>query len=648
MKQSTHRILVMVVATCVVAGCGPTPPIPVNGARDQLLDQAFQIMPTDPVRAADLFAQAGPGPSLEEARMAAWAGCLRKIQASADSWRRYLGDHPPPQLAGTARLELIRKLVEMDAAVEAVAERGLMPDSLQPAADEALLSISDANQRLQAARRLVISSPKRLAAHDRKLERTLLASLSPEDRLARSRAWRSGGSPKTAAAELRSLKWRGPVEIERRRELAQAEIEAGSPLRALRVLPNGRDATAKDFVLRARAYRNRAWHLWPGRGEEKAFRDCLDAVGRTLAAGPSSEISESAHELGLECATETGRLDVALDSWRRLEGAGWKDSRREWLGRRLGVALALAGTSDRVAEIARALPAHERCLQFWMASTSTDRQASLESLSNAPVADLYAVWAREASGWARGGPAEFSPPVSPGAPPRSVGRLTDIGAPKEAARQWRRIRASRSTTPAEALAASTLAAASGLPTDSIRWLRAGFPSLGTVDVTRAPRNAVEAYLPIRWPDGLVAAARESGVDPWLLAGIARQESTFSAHAVSPRGAVGVVQLLPSTARVHSRALGLGSSPDLYDPAINFRLGARELSILLRKFGAVEPALAAYNAGETRVRSWWRLQPDRRRFTEEIPVPETYNYVRRVVYLSEAYRLLYGESWRNAQ
>jgi soluble lytic murein transglycosylase len=145
----------------------------------------------------------------------------------------------------------------------------------------------------------------------------------------------------------------------------------------------------------------------------------------------------------------------------------------------------------------------------------------------------------------------------------------------------------------------------------------------------------------------VAAARESGLDPWLIAGVARQESGFAAHAVSPRGAIGVLQLLPSTARLHARALGLGSQPDLRDPESNLRIGARELSALIRRFDEVEPALAAYNAGVTRVRGWWKRWPDRHRFTEEIPVPETYNYVRRVVYLSEAYRLVYEEEWRTA-
>ena len=114
--------------------------------------------------------------------------------------------------------------------------------------------------------------------------------------------------------------------------------------------------------------------------------------------------------------------------------------------------------------------------------------------------------------------------------------------------------------------------------------------------------------------------------------------------MSSRGAIGVLQLLPSTGRLHARALGLSSQPDLRNPELNIRLGARELGSLIRRFGAVEPALAAYNAGLKRVRGWWKQWPEPQRFTEEIPVPETYNYVRRVMFLSEAYRLTYNEEW----
>jgi soluble lytic murein transglycosylase len=107
-----------------------------------------------------------------------------------------------------------------------------------------------------------------------------------------------------------------------------------------------------------------------------------------------------------------------------------------------------------------------------------------------------------------------------------------------------------------------------------------------------------------------------------------------------------MQLLPATARGHALALGFGAHPDLEQPGLNIRIGARELRRLLDRFGAVEPALAAYNAGEGRVRRWLEEEPDRFRFTEAIPIPETYSYVRRVRSLAEAYRVFYAEQWRS--
>jgi len=213
-----------------------------------------------------------------------------------------------------------------------------------------------------------------------------------------------------------------------------------------------------------------------------------------------------------------------------------------------------------------------------------------------------------------------------------------------AASEWRRIRSKRGSWPSEGLAEAALADRRGRQMDAIRALKAAMPELGTVAMNVAPINGVKAYLPLRWPAALKAAAAESGLDPWLLAGVSRQESAFTAHARSPRGALGVMQLLQGTARGHARALGLGSRPELTDPEVNIRLGARELAWLVKRFGAVEPALAAYNAGETRARRWWRAENDRFRFTEAVPIPETYNYIRRVSYLSEAYRLVYAEEW----
>lgn len=642
----TFQINATLVAAILVAAC-TGPPVPHGDeARERTLDLAFSLASTDPARAAALFADTGPGATLEHARMASWADCLDQTQASPDAWRRYLADGPPPSLENRARLALVRALANAGEIAALASERTLLPTELQPRADELLLMGGEAVVRLEAAHRLAVAAPQKLDSLDRTLSRQILSGLEPQDRLDRSRAWRRSGAPSRAAAELRSVRWQGGIEDERRRELALSELAAGSPRAALRALPSGNDADVADLVLRAQAHRNRAWGLFPNREAERVFRDCTTNAERALGRGATGDSRFAALGLLLECATEAGNLDAALDSWRLLEAARWRDPRREWLGRRLGVALVHRGNAlDAVRTLARSMANQQRCLRYWLATSSTEGVPELQSLAGSGLADLYGLWSREALHLPQPEDVRLGPPAATGRIPSSVRRLIDAGAEDAAVGQWRRVRRLRAITPEEATAAAELAARRGFPTDVIRWLRAGFPGLGTVDMAAEAENAVLAYLPLRWQEALMAASRESGVDPWLIAAVARQESTFSAHAVSPRGAVGVLQLVPSTARGHARALGLGTSPNLRDPTLNIRLGARELGYLIRRFGALEPALAAYNAGETRVRGWWRRRPEPQRFTEEIPVPETYNYVRRVVYLSDAYRLAHQQTWR---
>jgi soluble lytic murein transglycosylase len=643
-----QRLFILAAAVTVAACSNGVAPL-VDSERDRLLDQAFALADSDPARAAALFADAGPGPSLENSRMSVWATCLERTAAGADAWHRFLEDQPPESLGVRARLALIRALIEQGEVEASLSERSLLSANDRSKADEHLFAVDDPATRLEAARRLAVTNPAFLAANDRELDRRLANKLSPEDRLQRADSLRRTGRSSRAASELRRLKWSGELEKQRRRELARAELESGSPLRALNALPSGRQADAEDHVLRAQAFRNRGWHLFPNRSGQRYFRDCVAAAEATIAVDGTREQRMSAHVLRLECATEVGRFGPALESWRSLEAEGWINGRRDWLGRRLGVALALSGGEDpAVLELARNLPSQARCLRYWIAANSPDPSLEFEALADVGVADLYAQWSLQALARHPTEGRGLGPPVPAGQPPSSVDRLSAAGAETEALREWRRVQRARSSIPAEALAAAELAADNGWSTSSIRWLRAAFPELGTVNMNEAAENAVRAYLPLRWSEAVVAAARETGLDPWLIAGIARQESGFVAHARSPRGAIGVLQLLPSTARLHAGALGLGSQPDLEDPEINLRLGARELGALMRRFGAVEPALAAYNGGLTRVRGWWKRWPDRHRFTEKIPVPETYNYVRRVVFLSEAYRQVYEEEWRRGQ
>lgn len=648
MSLDHRRRLNVLAAAIVAAACTQGPQPHSLPERDRILDQAFSLADTDPARAAALFADAGPGTTLESSRMAVWAACLERTATGPDAWRRYLDDRPPETLAVQARLSLIRTLIDGGSFKTAILERSRLPSTHQAEADVLLFAAADPAVSLDAAHRLVVSSPSFLSTADRELDRRLASKLSPEQQLDRARAWRRAGRASRAASELRGSMWSGDLETRRRRELARAELESGSPLRALKALPSGRNGEAEDHLLRARAFRNRGWHRFPDRGERRFFQDCASAAELSITGDTDGDALVEAHLLRLECATQTGRLEAALESWRVLETEAWRDARREWLGRRLGLALARAGEILAVRELARSLPTQERCLRYWLAVASADSSDELATLADASIADLYALWARQALALPTPQVSSLALAVPAGAPPVSVERLLTAGTTSEALRQWGRIRRSRPPTPAEALSAAQHAANHGWSTDSIRWLRAGFPELGTIGMNEAPENVVRSYLPLPFKEEIEAAANEAGLDPWLIAGVARQESGFVPHAQSPKGAIGILQLLPSTGRLHARALGLGSHPDLRDPAVNLRLGARELGFLVRRFGAVEPALAAYNGGLTRVRGWWKRWPDRQRFTEEIPVPETYNYVRRVVFLAEAYRLVYEDDWRRAR
>ena len=133
------------------------------------------------------------------------------------------------------------------------------------------------------------------------------------------------------------------------------------------------------------------------------------------------------------------------------------------------------------------------------------------------------------------------------------------------------------------------------------------------------------------------ASSSAGVDAYLFYGVVRQESLFRPDAVSPSGAVGLAQLMPGTARRIARAnqQPAPSTTDLFDPALNLRLGAAHLRELIDRFdGQSLVALAAYNAGPLPVDRWLPEEPmDADIWVENIPYNETRDYVQRVLWHS---------------
>lgn len=132
------------------------------------------------------------------------------------------------------------------------------------------------------------------------------------------------------------------------------------------------------------------------------------------------------------------------------------------------------------------------------------------------------------------------------------------------------------------------------------------------------------------------------VDPWLLYSVVRSESLFDPDIVSSAGAVGLAQLLPSTAMDVARRMQI-DPPVLTDPLDNLSVGARYLSMLTEQFGNPFRAVMAYNAGQGRVRDWERRYADLEGVLLHagIPFDETRNHVRNVVVAAAYYGYLYG-------
>jgi soluble lytic murein transglycosylase len=145
------------------------------------------------------------------------------------------------------------------------------------------------------------------------------------------------------------------------------------------------------------------------------------------------------------------------------------------------------------------------------------------------------------------------------------------------------------------------------------------------------------WYPLRYEQIVRGHSRNYDLDPALLAAVIYQESKFKADARSSSGAIGLMQLLPDTAK--GIALHTGGTAfrvdDLYDPELNVRYGAWYLRHLMQKYGDERTALAAYNAGQDNVDRW-------RRSGLGIQFAETRAYVERVEELKQIYRDAYAK------
>jgi soluble lytic murein transglycosylase len=161
--------------------------------------------------------------------------------------------------------------------------------------------------------------------------------------------------------------------------------------------------------------------------------------------------------------------------------------------------------------------------------------------------------------------------------------------------------------------------------------------VGAVIVRTEPDFYLRARYPLRYESVIRAHAETYDLDPALLAAVVYTESRFDADARSSAGAIGLMQLLPDTAR--GIAVRTGGDrfvvSDLLDPEINVRYGSWYLRNLIRRYGDVRVALAAYHAGQGNVDRW-------REQGVGIQFPETGHYVSKVLAARTRYARAYPD------
>ena len=554
---------------------------------------------------------------------------------------------------------------------------------------------ADARTAAQAARVFWRDFPDHPAAGDEPALEAQLAAFpggalrpaSPRDHVARAGHLLNAGQPALAVAEARAA--RESLSGEEREELdlllaralaADGKRGEAGPLLEEAVRAEQPRTAAAAMLLLARD-RSR-------RSDEPGAVALLDQLARRFPA--SSEADEGAF-LAARLQLDAGQGDdgrkrlLTLAARRTANGAearwalAWLSYRGNQpdAGERFAAAAALASDDE---SRARALYWQARTLAGPQASALYQRALALDPLgwygllAHAALEPLVPRSSRDA-GAARPGSSEEAPPARADAPPfppaagasplAAAGaqlpdparRLLRIGfLPEAAAELDRAARAAHGDLPRllEVLWGYEQAGRYDRSVPLAQSLLAGRPAplefrsparaaAGAQD--RSLRALLDAAYPAAFPSAVAASAQRAGLDPYLLLSIARRESVFKPDARSAAGAVGLLQLLPITARRAAAVLGRPAPSDveLLEPDLAIDLGAWYLSQLLERFGDPAVAVASYNAGPKAVAGWARDGAGKPldAWVEEIPFKETRKYVKIVLGAWSAYRLLAG-------
>ncbi|HKD20284.1 MAG TPA: transglycosylase SLT domain-containing protein [Thermoanaerobaculia bacterium] len=528
------------------------------------------------------------------------------------------------------------------------------------------LSLHDRRIALEAARTMLLEAPT--ADADRKLPAFVRAecaeaerSLAPAERGRRGAALVAAGDPRRGVRLLSQNPPSAWPEGERAQNLlalARGQLALKKPrdaeATAARVPDDGTVASAEARLLRCDLVVARVKARSKGPAPEQELEPVVRALEDLASPAQPSSVRRAAEERLLRLAADDDDFDRALARARALteDAPGTTDGFEPlWLvAWRMYLAGDYAGARTRFEALAAlyADVSRSRRLTYWRARClaaegKTDEARSIfASLASARPADIYARFAQKRAATT---PAAERPPV--GDPSTATAAFARVDELLRLRRFEESVAEARSLPPSRGrdLRLAQAEFALGRFSTAALAIKRALPEIGTADEGRVPETWRRFYYPIEEGGTLATRAKQFDLDAALLRGLVRQESVFDTHVKSHAGAVGLMQLMPSTARslsrsvLHTRYRG----GFLYDPDVNAALGAAYLKRLVDRFdGSTVLGLAAYNGGPSRIA---RLARDNPRLSEDelfesIPIYETRDYVRRVLLYADSYRELY--------
>lgn len=150
--------------------------------------------------------------------------------------------------------------------------------------------------------------------------------------------------------------------------------------------------------------------------------------------------------------------------------------------------------------------------------------------------------------------------------------------------------------------------------------------------------------PIKYQNEIIKYSKQYNLQPTLVASVINVESSYNTHAKSNKNAIGLMQIKLDTANYIAELNKIETieETDLFNPEINIKFGCMYLSYLMNKFEDKYTALAAYNAGETRVRTWLNNidYSHNKKTLQHIPYKETSNYITKIKTNEKFYQKVY--------